>query len=51
LLWQVRDNLSFDVGFPHARTNGRPVEEIRAGVTFGFPISFGGGKAAELTRR
>jgi hypothetical protein len=38
LIWQVQDNLSFDVGLRHALTNGRPVNEIRAGLTFGFPL-------------
>jgi hypothetical protein len=38
LIWQVRDNLSFDVGLRHALTNGRPVNEVRVGATFGFPI-------------
>ena len=38
LIWQVRDNLSFDVGFRHALTNGHPVNELRAGLTFGFPL-------------
>jgi hypothetical protein len=38
LIWQVRDNLSFDVGLRHALTNGRPVNEVRAGLTFGFPL-------------
>jgi hypothetical protein len=37
-IWQVRDNLSFDVGLRHALTNGHPVNEVRAGVTFGFPL-------------
>jgi hypothetical protein len=37
-IWQVRDNLSFDVAFRHAFTNGQPVEEIRAGMTFGFQL-------------
>ena len=37
-IWQVRDDLAFDVGFRHAITNGRPVNEIRAGLTFGFPL-------------
>jgi len=40
LIYRVRDNLSFDVGVRHALTNGHPVNEIRAGVTFGFPLSF-----------
>jgi hypothetical protein len=37
-IWQVEDNLSFDVGFRHAVVNGHPVEEVRAGVTFGFKL-------------
>ncbi|MFL5240321.1 MAG: hypothetical protein ACJ8EL_22550 [Rhizomicrobium sp.] len=38
LIWRVRDNLSFDVGLRHALTNSHPVNEIRAGLTFGFPL-------------
>src|SRR5258706_839370 len=38
LIWQVRDNLSFDVGLRHALTNGHSVNEMRAGLTFGFPL-------------
>ena len=38
LIWQVHDDLSFDVGVRHALTNGHPVNEIRAGVSFGFPL-------------
>jgi hypothetical protein len=38
LILQVRDNLSFDVGVRYALTNGHPVDEVRAGVTFGFPV-------------
>lgn len=37
-IWQVRDNLSFDVAFRRASTNGMQASEIRAGLTFGFPI-------------
>jgi hypothetical protein len=37
-IWQVRDDLAFDVGFRHALTNGQHVNEIRAGLTFGFPL-------------
>jgi hypothetical protein len=37
-IWQVKDNLSFDVGYRHAVVNGHPVEEFRAGVTFGFSL-------------
>ena len=38
LIWRVRHNLSFDVGLRHALTNGHPLNEIRAGLTFGFPL-------------
>jgi hypothetical protein len=38
LIWQVRDNLSFDVAFRHALTDGHPIDEIRAGTTFGFAL-------------
>jgi hypothetical protein len=38
LIWQVRDNLSFDVAFRHAITDGQPVNEIRIGTTFGFVL-------------
>jgi hypothetical protein len=37
-IWQVKDNLSFDVGFRHAVVHGHPVEEFRAGMTFGFSL-------------
>jgi hypothetical protein len=36
-IWQVRDNLSFDIGIRKALTEDRPVTEIRAGMTIGFP--------------
>jgi len=42
-IWQVRGNLSVDVGIRHALTDGRPVDELRAGVTFGFPLGLFGG--------
>ena len=42
-IWQVRDNLSVDVAIRHAITDGRPVDELRAGVTFGFPLGLFGG--------
>jgi hypothetical protein len=38
LIWQVQEDLAVDVGLRHALTNARPVNEIRAGVTFGFPV-------------
>lgn len=40
-IWQVRDNLAFDVAVRYALVNGRPVNELRAGVTFGFPLNLG----------
>ena len=40
-IWQARDNLAFDIGLRYALVNGRPVEELRAGVTFGFPLNLG----------
>lgn len=47
LIYTVRDNLNFDIAIRHALTNGHPVNEIRAGVTFGFPVSFFEGHAAQ----
>jgi outer membrane receptor protein involved in Fe transport len=40
-IWQVNDKLSFDVGVRYALVNGRPVNELRAGMTFGFPLNLG----------
>jgi len=40
-IWQVRDDLAIDIGFRHALTNEQPVNEIRAGLTIGFPIRLG----------
>jgi hypothetical protein len=40
-IWQVRDSLAVDVGVRYALVNGQPVNELRAGVTFGFPLSLG----------
>jgi len=48
LIWQVRDNLSFDVGLRHALTNGRPVNEVRAGLTFGLPLRVLDGPSARF---
>ncbi len=42
LIWRVNDKLSFDVAFRHALTNGHPVNEVRAGLTFAVPIRFEG---------
>ena len=40
-IWQVNDKLSFDAAFRCALIDGRPVNEVRAGLTFGFPINLG----------
>jgi hypothetical protein len=40
-IWQVRDDLAFDIGIRHALTNGQQVNEIRAGMTIGFPLRLG----------
>jgi hypothetical protein len=45
LIWRVRDDLSFDVGVRHALTNAHPVNEIRAGLTVGFPVRVLDGRA------
>ena len=47
LIWQVRDDLSFDVAMREASTNGRPVNELRAGLTFAFPLD----RAAQNAKR
>jgi hypothetical protein len=39
LIWQVREDLSFDVGLRHALTDGHPVNEVRAGMTIAFSVS------------
>jgi hypothetical protein len=46
LIYRVKDDLSFDVAVRHALTGRHPVNEIRAGLTFGFPLSFFEGHAA-----
>jgi hypothetical protein len=46
-IWRVRDNLSFDVGLRHALTNGHPVNEVRAGLTFGFPLGLFSARPAQ----
>lgn len=38
LIWQVNEDLAVDVAVRHAILNARPVDELRAGVTFGFPL-------------
>jgi hypothetical protein len=39
LIWQVREDLSFDVGVRHALTNSHPVNELRAGMTVAFSVA------------
>jgi hypothetical protein len=39
LIWQVREDLSFDVGLRHAVTDGHPVNELRAGMSVAFSVS------------
>jgi hypothetical protein len=45
-IWQVRDNLSFDFALRHALTSGHSVNELRAGLTFGFPLRLLDGHSA-----
>jgi hypothetical protein len=40
LIWQASDKLAFDVAYRYAVTNGHPVNEIRAGLTFAMPLQF-----------
>ena len=47
LIYRVSDDLSFDVAIRHALTDGHPVNEIRAGLTFGFPLSLFEGHPAQ----
>jgi hypothetical protein len=39
MIWQVREDLSFDVGLRHALTDGHPVNELRAGMTVAFSVA------------
>ena len=38
LIWQMREDLAFDVGVRHALTNGHAVNEVRAGMTVSFSV-------------
>jgi hypothetical protein len=38
VIWQVREDLSFDAAFRYALVGGRAVNEIRAGLTFAFKV-------------
>ncbi len=44
LIWQVNDKLAVDVAYRHALTNGHPVDEVRAGLTFAVPFRFEGAR-------
>jgi hypothetical protein len=35
-IWQVRDDVAFDVGLRGGSIDNQPLREVRAGVTFGF---------------
>jgi hypothetical protein len=50
-IWQVNDRLSFDMAVRYALVNGREVNEIRAGLTFGLPLNFGQPASATSPRR
>jgi hypothetical protein len=52
-IWQVNDKLSFDAAVRYAFVNGRPVQELRAGLTFGFPLFSqpSGTESANMSRR
>lgn len=43
LIWQMNEDVAFDLAVRHAITNKRPVDELRAGLTFGFPLWRPGG--------
>jgi hypothetical protein len=48
-IWQVNDKLALDVAFRSALVDGRPVNELRAGMTFGFPLVTSGPAAPEMS--
>lgn len=37
-IWQLSDDLAIDVGLRSGRINGRSFDELRAGLTFSFPV-------------
>ncbi len=37
-IWQVRRNLAFDAALRRASVNDRTLDEVRAGLTFSFPV-------------
>jgi hypothetical protein len=36
IIWKVKDSLAFDFALRHAKIDGRPETEVRAGLTFDF---------------
>ena len=49
-IWQVNDKLAFDVAARYALVDERPVPELRAGVTFAFPLNFAGATGGESSK-
>src|ERR1700722_6600536 len=47
-IWQVNDKLSFDAAVRYASVDGRPVSELRVGMTFGFPLILSKPTSAEM---
>jgi hypothetical protein len=44
----VNDKLSFDAAVRYASVEGRPVSELRVGMTFGFPLILSKPMSAEM---
>jgi hypothetical protein len=38
VIWRIQDNLSFDAGLRYAVVNSHSINEVRVGLTFGFPL-------------
>ena len=47
IIWQARDDLAFDLAVREASVDGHPLTEVRAGLTFAFPLS----RAAKNAKR
>ena len=47
VIWQARDDLAFDLAVREASVDGHPLTEVRAGLTFAFPLS----RAAQSTKK
>jgi hypothetical protein len=50
LIWQVREDLALDIAVRHATTAGHEVNELRAGVTFAFPVDQGHAEPASAAK-